>query len=78
MQLTKCSAIEAQAAVHIGAVGTGVIGTYRWQYKCCSSDMLVARDLACQGLPGYVCSMSTVLYNSIVINKCIYSDILCL
>ncbi|KAF6019232.1 hypothetical protein EB796_022459 [Bugula neritina] len=56
VQQTKCSAIEAQAAVHIGAVGTGVIGTYRWQYKCCSSDMLVARDLACQGLPGKVCA----------------------
>ena len=46
--------IEALTGVHYGSVTTGVVGTYRWQYKCSGNDLLLAKHVALTGSTGLV------------------------
>ena len=46
--------IEALTGVHYGSVTTGVVGTYRWQYKCSGNDLLLAKHVALTGSTGWV------------------------
>ena len=50
--------LEALTGVHCGSLASGVVGTYRWQYKCCSMDYLLARHVALTSSPGSVHSPS--------------------
>lgn len=52
VQSNKGVGIEALTGVHYGSVTTGVVGTYRWQYKCSGNDLLLAKHVALTGSTG--------------------------